>query len=177
MVERSFPIALNRFSRTRLPPPLLLSYWCLYSCCMILIFSLHLRYEVYEIKNKRRYLCEATFVTIFRACWTRARNRLRPGACESFLRSPLVLQELEMIYDNCNVTDRYYCRWMLIVGWSDRPVARDYCPRIVRELKSIQHGTSSVWPYTVMWSGPFSGVRKLRDNFKPQFAFQQWNRG
>jgi hypothetical protein len=23
----------------------------------------------------------------------------------------------------------------------------------------------------------FSGVHKFRDNFKPRFAFQQWNRG
>ncbi len=25
--------------------------------------------------------------------------------------------------------------------------------------------------------GPFSVVRKLRDNFEPRIAFQQWNRG
>jgi hypothetical protein len=28
-----------------------------------------------------------------------------------------------------------------------------------------------------MWRWSFSGVHKLRDDFKPRFAFQQWNRG
>jgi hypothetical protein len=33
-----------------------------------------------------------------------------------------------------------------------------------------------LWHRLYMWRWSFSGVRKLHDNLKPRFAFQQWNR-
>ncbi len=60
----------------------------------------------------------------------------------------------------------------------DQPAERSHRVLTGRRKKSQAHGTKGkAFHRLSMWRWSFSGVRELRDNFKPRFAFQQWNRG